>query len=357
MKNLPYPSLCRSSALASIAALSLWACKSSAPSEASAPKLPSAEPGPGSVQTRSARPAQQGSASEAITPDPEQFFELVASERPKLRDSLALEHQSSEPVNHLKRARELNQLGELEGALTEARRALSHDPRDAEALELIAKWAERLGQKGMAADALHRFAALYPEDAMPLVREARLLLSLGELESAAKVGRQAIERDPDNPGGYQITGRAFLAQGQLGAAIHSFKQVLEIEPDHGYALNNLGYAYLLSGQNEEALEVLMDAAELLPDLAYVQNNLGVALERLGRLNEARTAFAKAADRSPRYLKAHLNLQRLEKLASGELTEDGELDSESYAAEEGYPWDKLGYDAERDREKPSAQLRQ
>jgi tetratricopeptide (TPR) repeat protein len=309
----------RAAALGSIAALSFWACK---------------QDGTPPLHRQLGSPVGATAQSDAG-----QAFEPVAAEPPsKFRDSIALEHQSGEPENHLKRAGELREIGELEGALLEARRALFHDPRDSEALELIANWAARSGQKKMAAEALHRLAGLYPEDATPLVREARLLLSVGELESAAKVGRQAIERDPDNPGAYQVSGRASLGQGQLAAAIRLFKQVIEIAPDHGYALNNLGYAYLLSGQNEEALEALTRAAELLPDLAYVQNNLGVALERLGRLNEAMHAFAEAAELSPRYLKAQLNLQRLEKLASGEISEEGELDDRSFDAELGGEWD-------------------
>lgn len=234
---------------------------------------------------------------------------------PVPEDAIGQRHQHDEPVNHLTRAAELSRLAEPDGALAEARRALFDDPDDADALIAVAKLGEKAGQKRIAIEALGRLARIRGDDAKPLVRQARLLISTRDFRQAERVARDAIARDPENPEGYQAAGRAYLGQGQLAPAIRMFSQVIDLSPDHGHALNNLGFAYLLSGQNDEAVEVLTQAAELLPDLAYVQNNLGVALERTDRMDEARSAFAKSIDLSPRYLKAQLNAQRLQRLAS------------------------------------------
>src|SRR5260370_14964484 len=92
-------------------------------------------------------------------------------------DSLALPHDPSEPVNHLNRSRELAEAGDRSGALVEARRALFDDPKDPEVLATIAHLPERLGKKEIAVLALERVARLDDEDATPLERMARLLLS------------------------------------------------------------------------------------------------------------------------------------------------------------------------------------
>jgi tetratricopeptide (TPR) repeat protein len=230
-------------------------------------------------------------------------------------DAIALPHQDPDRVDHLARSRELLNLGEAEGAWIEARRALFHAPSDEDALAAVAKLAEKIGQKQLAVEALRRLSRARPDDAAPLVRAARLLISTGELQEAEKLAREAVCREPENPESYQVAGRAYLAQGELAPAIQMFAQVIELSPNHGYALNNLGFAYLRAGQDDDALDALTRAAELLPQVAYVHNNLGVALERVDRLDEARRAFAKAVDLSPRYLKAQLNAQRLERLAS------------------------------------------
>jgi tetratricopeptide (TPR) repeat protein len=263
--------------------------------------------------------------SQASTPSP-------ALERPtpltKPQDRLALEHRDSEPVDHLVRCQELRQLGDHRGALMEAQRALFDDPEDAEALTLIAKLAETTGKKEVAVEALERLAKLDKDDPRPLERQSRLLISLQRYDEAVKAGQQAIARDSEDPDAYQVTGRALLAQRELASAIRMFERVIELSPDHGYAWNNLGFAYLLASQNDDAVDALTRAAELLPDVAYVQNSLGLALERVGRLDEAMRAFATATDLSPKYVKAKINLQRLEQLAStGEMPEQPELEGE------------------------------
>jgi len=69
-------------------------------------------------------------------------------------------------------------------------------------------------------------------------------------------------------------------------------------------------------------------------VAYVQNNLGVALERVGRMDEAKRAFETAIHLSPRYLKAQLNAQRLQRLASaGETEAQGEIEDPGFEPDE------------------------
>ncbi len=245
---------------------------------------------------------------------------------PPGEDAIALRHAHADPIDHLARARELSGLMEPDGALIEARRALFDDPTDEDALAYVAKLGEKAGQKKVAIEALRRLARLRKNDATPLIRQARLLISTRELDEAERGARAAIVREPENPEGYQVAGRAYLAQGELAPAIRMFSQVIELSPNHGHALNNLGFAYLRSGQDDEAVEVLTRAAELLSDVAYVQNNLGVALERAGRMDEAGRAFARAIELSPRYLKAQLNAQRLRRLATmGEMGEQDEVE--------------------------------
>src|SRR5258707_10899444 len=124
-----------------------------------------------------ALPAPAASA-EAPTPLPSQ---------PK--DSLALPHDPSDAVDQLERSRELAKAGDPSGALIEARRALFDDPKDPDVLAAIARLAERLGKMEIALLALERVSQLDEEDARPLERMARLLLSLKRYDEALKAGR------------------------------------------------------------------------------------------------------------------------------------------------------------------------
>ncbi|HZN93783.1 MAG TPA: tetratricopeptide repeat protein, partial [Myxococcales bacterium] len=206
------------------------------------------------------------------------------------------------------------------GALAEARRAVHDSPQDDQALDLAAKLARQLGQTGIAEEALSRVVAIRADDPMPVIALARVVLSTGDAERAAKIGQQAVARDPENPEAYHVTGRAMLSADQLQGAMVMFGKAVEIKPDHGYALNNLGFTYLRANMNDEAVDVLSKAAELLPNVAYVHNNLGVALERAGRKDEAMAEYMLSTTLSPKYVKAMINSERIKKTASLSIDE-------------------------------------
>ncbi len=211
---------------------------------------------------------------------------------------------------HLRRARELKADGDLKGAFAEVRRAVFDDASDEEALEQAGQLGSERQKWKIAAAAYGQLAQLRPDDALPLIRQGRLLLRDGDLEGAVRAGSEAIERDPENAASYHLVGRAHLTAGVLDLAIARFEQAIALEPDHGYALNNLGFAFLRSNQNSSAVAALERAAALLPDVAYIHNNLGVALERVGRLDEAKLAYARSTSLSPRYVKAQINAARV-----------------------------------------------
>ena len=227
-------------------------------------------------------------------------------------DALSIANDSPN-VDHLGRARQLSSEGDVKGALLEARRALFITPSDVETLSTVAKLSRRGGQPVLAAEAWGRVGSLTPDDALPLIQQARALMQLKDYAGAVMAGREAIKRDSGNVEAFQATGIAQLAMNELGGAIASFEKAVEIEPNHGWALNNLGFACLRANQNERAVTVLEHAAEVLPNVAYVQNNLGVALERVGRGDEARAAYQHAMDLCPKYVKARINAARVAKV--------------------------------------------
>ncbi|NVI99389.1 tetratricopeptide repeat protein [Myxococcus sp. AM009] len=231
---------------------------------------------------------------------------------------LALPHGHGRRVDHLSRAHLLRDWDDLAGALTECRRAIHDAPDDVAALALAAELAGRTGRTDLAVRAHAQLGRLLPLDARPLVRQARLLVSLGRHAEAVSVGEEAVLRNPEYVEAYQVLGRAHLAQDALAKAMLRFEQAVHLHPEHGYALNNLGLTYLRAGEARKAADVLVRAAALLPHVAYVHNNLGVAHERLGQVEEARAAYAAAMHLSPRYVQARVNADRMRRTAHADL---------------------------------------
>ena len=187
---------------------------------------------------------------------------------------------------------------------------MADSPQDDDALEMVARAAQSLGQNALAAAAFEKLASVRDDDAVPLVQAARMHLALKDAPGAERLAREALGRDGGNVEAYQALGRAALVEGDLRRAMDYLEQARVLAPSHGWVLNNLGFAYLRANENAEALETLARAAELLPAAAVVQNNLGVALERLGRTEEATAAFEKSSALAPHYARALVNRARL-----------------------------------------------
>lgn len=296
--------------IAALAALSITACTETTPPSKPVSVIPSkVEPKP------LARVVDVRDAGAPLT---------VAPVEAPVVDPLVLAHDSNS-VDHLGRAKELASEGDVKGALIEARRALFSTPSDVETLMTVAKLSRRAGQPQFAADAWGRIAALTPDDATPVIQQARARMQLKDFVGAVTSGREAIARDGGNAEAFQVTGIAQLAQNDLSGAIASFEKAVELEPNHGWALNNLGFACLRANKNERAAAVLERASEQLPHVAYVQNNLGIALERVGRGDEAKAAYQHAMDLSPKYVKARINAARVARAPQQGDVEDMNVD--------------------------------
>lgn len=238
-----------------------------------------------------------------------------AEVEPQAEDPLGLPHEHPRTVDHLGRADELKSLGDLEGALAEARRAVHDDPLDEEALAAVARLARLTADLRLSADAWERLALILEEDSHPCLQQGRALLDAGDPDGALLAAERARARDEGNPEVFQLLGRAYLARKQLSLAAEQFREAVALDPEHGHALNNLGLVLLRTSQHREAADVLRRAADLLPTVAHVHNNLGIALERLGDTEGAREAYEAASRLSPRYVKAALNKQRVARAPS------------------------------------------
>jgi len=242
--------------------------------------------------------------------------------------ALGLAHTDNGAQDHLARARALRDDGDTLESLAEARRQLADSPEDEDALEVVARTAQALGQNALAAAAFEKLAAVRDDDAVPLVQAARLHLALRDAAGAERLASEALGRDDGNVEAYQVLGRSALLEGDLRRAMDALEQAQVLAPSHGWVLNNLGFAYLRANENARALETLSRAAELLPAVAVVQNNLGVALERLGRTEEASTAFERSASLAPHYTRALVNRARLALLRSADGGPAPEEDTDS-----------------------------
>lgn len=237
--------------------------------------------------------------------------DVAVREGRSLLDIEAVAVADGDVVDHRAEGARLAAAGDVAGAMSEYKQALSVDSS-------ADVWAA-LGDAYLKNGSTERGVACLDEAVSVDVDNllARRLLTRHFL--AAQKGPQArqhaeewVRLQPQDPNARQALGRAFSQVGMWKEAIDEFALVVDVQKDNAFAFNNLGFAALQLGDNERAAHSLERVLSLKPQQGFMLNNLGVAYERLGRTAEAHAAFARAAELSPKYAQAALNRDRVQR---------------------------------------------
>ncbi|MEL6183010.1 MAG: tetratricopeptide repeat protein [Myxococcota bacterium] len=229
---------------------------------------------------------------------------------PELR--VALEGGSAEE-DHLELALDALETGEPDKALDALRRHLHHNPATPDVLIRVGRLARELDRTGLATAALAEARRLAPEETTIDIEEARLFLGTGDAEGARAAAARAVARSPGESATWNLLGRAEMAASRWEAAEIAFGQALELDPANPWIHNNRGLLRIYRKEGRDAADDLATAVALFGEDVphHVHNNLGLALELDGRLEEARAAFEDALAVSPFYVKARVNLRRVD----------------------------------------------
>jgi tetratricopeptide (TPR) repeat protein len=238
--------------------------------------------------------------------------DLYEPARTSYEQSVALRDSDGRTWYHLALVRQ--QLGDMPGALAAMRRAAAAAPGYAPAHWRSGLWCLEIGALDEADEALHRAAAMDPNDPAPMHLMARLHLARQEnAEAAALLEQLAGSPSAAAPYTWQLLGTAYrrigrvsdaeaaLARGQHGQANWNDPWQAEIRSqfriDVGFVLE-MAKAFMGQGRVDEAIASLEQLHRLHPDRADVLNNLGTAYIQRGRLDAALRCFSEAAERSP-----------------------------------------------------------
>ena len=179
------------------------------------------------------------------------------------------------PENHSTIAYIFYRLDDGPNAIAEARTALSMDPQNAEAYQILGL---ALHSNGQYAAAVHAF-----------------LESLG--------------RDPENSDTYYDLGITLHADGNQTAAIDAYRHALQLKRDFWQAHSNLGLILHEENKLDEALAEYREAKRLAPEEASVRNNLGNTYCDKGDFDAAMRELRELYQQHPEWEQGHSCLAR------------------------------------------------
>ena len=234
----------------------------------------------------------------------------------------------------------LHQQGRLGEARPLYEQALSIEPDDFEALQLLGALCAQSQQyvqaldllsnalrlkpdhavcynnRGFALKELKRFdealssydaaLALKPNYADAHNNRAVVLQELRQFDEALESYEAAVLLNPDNPSRYYNRGNAFQNLKRTTEALESYDRAIALDPQYADAYNNRGNALKELRRLTEALASYEQALRLKPEYVDAHNNRGVTLQELGRFDEGLASYDRALALNPEYVDAYNN---------------------------------------------------
>jgi predicted O-linked N-acetylglucosamine transferase (SPINDLY family) len=146
-----------------------------------------------------------------------------------------------------------------------------------------------------------------PDPLAATLEQAAALHRQGRLDEAEVAYREALRRDPRQPGVLYALAEVLADAQQTDAALAALGEALRWAPQHPQIHHRLGILLAETKRYGEAIDAFRRAIALKPDYARAWNNLGNALRANGRLTEAVDALNTALRLQPDYALGHFNL--------------------------------------------------
>ena len=176
--------------------------------------------------------------------------------------------------------------GNLPKAKIEFRNALQIAPNSVEALDMIGRVDERLGDLREAAGMYRSAIDLAPGDVAARADLARLYALGGLANQALDLVRQGLLAHPDDADLLTVRGLARAALKDRGAARADAQRAVEVAPNNERALALLASLETLDGQAEEAADLLRTALMRVPASVDLRQILASLYTRLGETDRA-----------------------------------------------------------------------
>jgi len=156
-----------------------------------------------------------------------------------------------------------------EGRLDEAehfyRRILRHNPRNVDAMRLLALIALKAGRDSEAESLLEKAISLAPDFLLAILDLGRLRKEQDRYGEALECFDKAIALDPASPQAHYLRGSTLAPASFTQEAIEAYEECLKLRPTHVGALIGLGHVLKAVGRYREAVASYDACIRQLPD--------------------------------------------------------------------------------------------
>lgn len=199
-------------------------------------------------------------------------------------------------------------------AIQQFNKALSNNPRAAEALKGLAhvytmqgRFDEAIATQQRAVELEPELAAAYSGLGLIWFKKAQTTKNEDEYEHALLAYRKALEVEPDSPEAWQHLGNIAFQLSRFHEAQEAFEKLLSLGINNPKIHLGLARVYLRQGMVRQTVHHYKQVVSSDPDLAEPYYILGVIAVREGRLDEGAENLNAALNRQPNMADAHYYL--------------------------------------------------
>ena len=156
--------------------------------------------------------------------------------------------------------------GRLEDAEHFYRRVLRQNPRNVDALRLLALIAAGAGREGEAESLLRKAIALAPDYLLAILDLARLLKEQDRYREALECFDRALALDDENDQVHFLRASTLAPAAFTNEAIAAYQKCLQLKPGHVGALLGLGHMFKAVGRYQDAVESYSACIRERPDI-------------------------------------------------------------------------------------------
>ena len=226
----------------------------------------------------------------------------------------------------LERALELQTSGNYSDSEVILKRLLELDPSNSDSLHLLGLGYYAQNRNEEALQWLEKAIQARPDEARFLINAGVILLTLGQLDRATGMFREALNCDPFNADAYNNLALVHQRQFMLTDARSFLEKAIALNPQSALYHSNLGNVLRGLGFVDEAIDTYREALTLAPDLAPIHNGLGNALREQNKTEEAVEAFGRAIAFNNSYAEAYFNRALIHAARGETQLADSELET-------------------------------
>lgn len=204
-------------------------------------------------------------------------------------------------MDELRRAQQIGQSGDLQGAARICRDLLRREPTNFFALLMLGGIESDLRNFREADKLLARAVKLNPRSPEALGGYGNVLIELGRRDEGVRMLTEAIRLQPQNPALYVYRGYAHAQAADHHKAFTDFDAAVRLAPEWEFALHNRSSALIALNRHLEARPDIEKLLRLAPNNVPVLINYASILTRELKYAEALAAIDRALAMEPRHV--------------------------------------------------------